>query len=42
MSLDEVNKICVDYTEVGIKIMARLASEEKPFQFICISGANGE
>jgi hypothetical protein len=42
MTLEEVNKICYDYTVTGIQTMAPLASKEKPFRFIYISGANGE
>jgi hypothetical protein len=42
MTLEEVNKICYDYTVTGIETMAPLASKEKPFRFIYISGANGE
>ncbi|EHK99297.1 putative protein FMP52, mitochondrial [Glarea lozoyensis 74030] len=42
MTLEEVNKICYDYTVTGIETMSQLASKEKPFRFIYISGENGE
>ena len=42
MTLDEVRKICIDYTVTGIETMSPLASKKNPFRFIYISGANAE
>jgi hypothetical protein len=40
MKLEEVHKICYDYTVTGIDTMSPIAA--KPFRFLYISGVNGE